>query len=346
MSSANRIRKAGLGALGLGVSTLALIGASAVAQDLKEVSFGTNWVAQAEHGGYYQAVADGTYEACGLKVTIVPGGPQVNNRALMLAGKVDFSMGGNLLQAFSAVKEGIPLRVVAAHFQKEPQVILTHPGAAKSFEDLKNLPTLFLGDNGYQSYFQWMIAAYGFKAEQRKPYTFNPAPFIADPESGQQGYVTSEPFAVENEGGFKPDVYVIADAGFSTYATTVETMQKTIDESPEAVKCFVEGSSIGWANYLYGDPSAGNAMIQADNKDMSMEQIEFSIEAMKEYGIVDSGDAETLGIGSMTDATITDFYQKMVDAGVVEPGLDLSKVYTTEFSNTGAALPVKKKLTE
>ena len=335
--------------LSLAAAAAAAIAAQALpaaAQDLTEVSFGTNWVAQAEHGGYYQAVADGTYEACGLKVTIVPGGPQVNNRALMLAGKVDFSMGGNLLQAFSAVREGIPLKVVAAHFQKEPQVILTHPGAAESFEDLKNLETLFIGDNGFQSYYQWMMTAYGFKEETRKPYTFNPAPFIADQNSGQQGYVTSEPFAVETEGGFKPDVWSIADAGFSTYATTVETMQKTIDETPEVVKCFVEGSAIGWANYLYGDPSAANALIQADNTDMSDEQIAFSIEAMKEYGIVDSGDALEFGIGAVKGATIKDFYDKMVEAGVVEPGLELEKVYTEDFANTGVALDVKKKLVE
>lgn len=319
---------------------------AAPAHALEKVKFGTNWVAEAEHGGYYQAVADGTYEKCGLEVTIVPGGPQVNNRALMLAGKIDFSMGGNLLQAFSAVREGIPLRVVAAHFQKEPQVILTHPGAAKSFEDLKNLPTLFLGDNGYQSFYQWMITAFGFKAEQRKPYTFNPAPFIADKQSGQQGYVTSEPFAVENEGGFKPDVWSIADAGFSTYATTVETMQATIDDKPEAVKCFVEGSAIGWANYIYGDPSAGNALIQKDNTDMSDEQIAFSIKAMKDYGIVDSGDSLELGIGGMKAETIKDFYDKMVGAGVVDAGLDLTKVYSLDFANTGAALETKKKLGE
>ena len=323
-------------------AAMALAATSAVA--LEKVSFGTNWVAQAEHGGYYQAVADGTYEACGLKVTIVPGGPQVNNRALLMAGKLDFNMAGNLLLPFNAIEQGIPLKVVAAHFQKEPQVILTHPGKVSSFEDLKTLDKLFIGDAGYQSYYQWMINEYGFAPETRVPYTFNPAPFIADENSGQQGYVTSEPFAVEREGGFKPDVFVIADAGFDTYATLVETMQSTIDEKPEVVKCFVEGSSIGWANYLYGDPSAGNALIQSQNPEMSDEQIAFSIEAMKEYGIVDSGTSLEMGIGAMTAETIEGFYDKMVAAGVVAPGLDLSKVYSLEFSNTGVALPVKKKL--
>jgi NitT/TauT family transport system substrate-binding protein len=154
----------------------------ALAQNVPVV-FGTNWLAQAEHGGFYQSVADGTYAACGLDVTIQPGGPQVNNRALLLAGKVDYNMGGNLLEAFSAVAEGIPVVVVGASFQKEPQVILSHPGKAKSFEDLKNLPTLLIGDAGYASFYQWMIKAYGFTEEQRQPYTFNAAPFIADENS-------------------------------------------------------------------------------------------------------------------------------------------------------------------
>ena len=304
--------------------------------------FGTNWVAQAEHGGYYQAVADGTYEACGLEVEIVPGGPQVNNRAQMLAGKLDFHMGGNLLQAFNAVEQDIPLKVVAAHFQKEPQVLLTHPGAASSFDEVKDLDSLIIGDGGFQTFYQWMISEYGFDAAKRAPYTYNPAPFIANPKSAQQGYITSEPFAIEREGGFAPDIWLLADFGFNTYATLVETMQATIDERPEVVTCFVEGSAIGWTNYLYGDPSAANAMIQADNPDMSDEQLAFSREKLVEFGIVDSGDSLELGIGAMSDAQISDFFEKMVKAGVVDGGVDYQSAYTLDFANSGVSLDLKR----
>ncbi|WP_186390286.1 ABC transporter substrate-binding protein [Stappia sp. TSB10P1A] len=330
----------------LGGAALALVSVSAGGSLAQEaVTFGTNWLAQAEHGGYYQAVADGTYKACGLDVTIVTGGPQVNNRALMLAGKIDFLMGGNMLQAFFALREGIPIVVVAADFQKEPQIILTHPGKYESFEAMAGTAPLLIGDNGFASYYQWMISEYGFTVEQRRPYTFNPAPFLADPAAGQQGYVTSEPFAVEREGGFAPDIYLIADYGFSTYATTVETMADTVANRPEVVKCFVEGSAIGWYNYLYGDNSAANEAIKADNPEMSDEQIAFSIDKMKEFGIVDSGDTETLGIGAMTDERMTDFYDKMVKAGVIEDGLDIKKTYTLDFVNKGVGLDIKKKLT-
>ncbi|MEM8665643.1 MAG: ABC transporter substrate-binding protein [Pseudomonadota bacterium] len=329
-----------LAALGAG----ALFAVPASAQDLTEVTFGTNWLPQAEHGGYYQAVADGTFEACGLDVTIAPGGPQVNNRALLLAGRIQFHMGGNLLQVFSAAEQDIPLKVVAAHFQKEPQIIMTHPDQGfDTWESLKEA-TLFIGENGFQSYYQWMIDEYGFTAAQRQPYTFNPAPFIANEKSGQQGYVTSEPFAVKREGGFEPNVFLLADYGFDSYATTVEAMDKTIEEMPEAVKCFVDGSAKGWVNYLYGDPSAANELIKEANPDMTDEQLAFSIEAMKRYGIVDSGDAETLGIGAMTDERFTSFYDKMLAAGVAPEGIDLASTYTLDFVNKGVGIEEKKAL--
>ena len=325
------------------VATLAFaaLGSPMLAQE--KVTFQTNWLAQAEHGGYYQAVAGGTYAACGLDVTIAQGGPQVSGRPLMLAGKIDFYMGGNMLQAFSAVQENIPVRIVAATFQKEPQVLMSHPGQGlDTWEDLKKAEQYILGDEGFQSYFQWMISEFGFDAAKRVPYTFNPAPFIANKMSVQQGYVTSEPYAVEQEGGFVPNQFLLADYGFDTYATTIETMQETIDKRPDVVKCFVDGSAKGWYNYLYGDNKAANELIKKDNPDMTDEQIAFSIEQMKKFGIVDSGDTEKLGIGAMTDERMKSFYDKMVAAKVMPEGIDIKKAYTLDFVNKGVGLDLKK----
>ena len=319
--------------------------AGATAQAGEKVTFGTNWVAQAEHGGFYQAVADGTYAACGLDVTIVPGGPNVNNRALLLAGKIDFLMDGNLLQPFNSVKENIPMVVVASMFQKEPQVIMTHPGQGlDTWESLKGADTLLIGNGGYQSFYRWMVSI-GFRDEQRKPYTYNSAPFLANKKSGQQGYVTSEPFAIESEAGFKPNVFLLADYGFDTYSTLIATMQDTIDKKPEVVKCFVDGSIIGWNNYMYGDRTAANALIKTDNPDMKDASIDFAVSAMNEYGIVDSGDSLTLGIGAMTEKRIKSFFDKMVEAGVIDGDLDLKAVYDLSFVNKGVGLDVKKALT-
>ena len=259
----------------------------------------------------------------------------------MLAGRIDFHMGGDLLQAFNAVKEGVPVVSVAAAFQKHPQVIVAHPGEAESWDDLKDL-TLLIGDNGFQSYYQWMMAEHGFTAEQREPYTFNPAPFLADTRKGMQGYLSSEPFLVEKEGGFEPNVFLIADNGYSTYATTIETMADTISESPDVVKCFVDGSILGWYNYLYGDNAAANALIQEANPEMTSDKIAYAIEKMKEWGIVDSGDALEQGIGVISDQKVEDFFNKMVEAGVIEDSIDWQAAYTTEFVGNGLGLDLKK----
>ena len=308
--------------------------------EMEEVTFGTNWLAQAEHGGFYQSVADGTYKECGLDVTILPGGPQVNNRALMLAGKMQFHMGGDLLQAFNSVEQGIPVVSVAAIFQKHPQVIIAHPGKAETFEDLKNL-TLLIGDNGFRSYYQWMKAQYGFTDEQRIPYTFNPAPFLADEDKGMQGYLSSEPYVIEKEGGFVPNVFLIADAGYSTYATTIETMADTIANNPEAVQCFVDGSIKGWYNYLYNDRSAADAMIKADNPEMTDDKIAYAVSKMLEHGIVDSGDALELGIGALTSEKVADFFNKMVNAGALTGDIDHTQAYNTDFVNKGVGMDLK-----
>src|SRR5579883_783981 len=225
--------------LALIVSATAALGAApASAQALDKVSFGTNWVAEAEHGGFYQALADGTYRRYGLDVTIVPGGPNVNNRILLPVGRIDFFMSANSLQSFDAVEQNIPTLAVAAMFQKDPQVLIAHPGVEK-FEDLKGL-TLFVSKEGIASYFQWLKADYGFSEARVKPYTFNPQPFLADKNSAMQGYVTSEPYQIETQGGFKPKVFLLADQGFNAYSTLIETRRDLVKQKPDLVQRFVD----------------------------------------------------------------------------------------------------------
>ena len=307
------------------------------------VRFGTNWFAQPEHGGFYQALADGTYARHGLDVTIVPGGPQVNNRLLLPTGKIDFFMGGNLIQAFAAVDQNIPTVVVAAMFQKEPQILMTHPGEGlDKLEDLKKA-TLFLSKPFVATAFQWLKQEYGFTDEQVKPYSFSSAPFLADKNSAQQGYITSDIMQIEKQGGFKPNAILLADYGFDTYSTTIETRRELVQQNPDLVQRFVDASIEGWATYLYGDASKGNAAIKAANPDISDELIAFATAKMKEYGIVDSGDALANGIGAMTDARFASFYARMAKAGVVKPGLDISKAYTLAFVNKGVGAQLRPK---
>ncbi len=315
--------------------------APAGAQALDKVTFGTNWVAEAEHGGFYQALADGTYRKYGLEVTIVPGGPNANNRMLLLVGKIDFYISANSLQSFDAVEHNVPTVEVAAMFQKDPQVLIAHPGVDK-FEELKKLK-LFVSKEGMATYFQWLKADFGFKEDQVKPYTFNPQPFLADKASAMQGYVTSEPFAVEKQGHFTPTIFLLADQGFSAYSTLIETRRDLVDNKPDLVQRFVDASIIGWYNYLYGDNKAANALIKTQNPEMTDELLAYSVGKMKEYGIVDSGDALTLGIGAMTEARMKDFFDKMVRAGVVKPSLDYRKAYILQFINKKVGIELRAK---
>jgi NitT/TauT family transport system substrate-binding protein len=296
---------------------------------LDEITFGTNWVTEPEHGGFYQAALDGTYEKYGLKVTIVPKAEE----QMLLGKKIDFYMVGNLLQTFSAVEQNVPVKVVGAIFQKDPQIIMAHPEAGvTSFQDLAKLDSLLIADDLFASGYRWMAANWpAFTPEKRKPYNYSVAPFLADPKSGQQGYATSEPYAVEKAGGFKPSVFLMADAGYTTPSTMIEGLAEFIDKNPDITKRFVEASIIGWYNYLYGDNKATNEFIKKENPDFDDAFIAFSIKTMKDSGIVVSGSAVDGGIGCFTDATVKDFYDKMVTAGVVKAGLDLSKVYTTQY---------------
>lgn len=322
-------------------AAILMVSASGSAAD--KVTYGTNWLAEAEHGGFYQAVADGTYAKYGLDVTIVQGGPNAANSALLKAGKINFYMGGPQ-EEILGVAAGVPMVDVAAIFQKDPQVIIAHPDAGiDKFEDLAKAQTIFLGKDGYVGFFEWMKANFkGFKDEQYKPYNFNPAPFIADKNSAQQGYLTSEPYEIEKQAGFKPNVFLLADAGYTPYSTMITTQQAFVDKNPELVQRFVDASIEGWYNYLYGDNAKGNALIKKDNPEMTDGQIAYSIAKLKEYGIADSGDAIKGGIGCMTDEHFKKFFDSMVAIKMFPADVDYKKAYTTKFVCKGVGLALKK----
>jgi NitT/TauT family transport system substrate-binding protein len=252
-------------------------------------------------------------------------------------------MGGSLIQAFSAVEKDIPTIVVAADFQKEPQVLLSHPGQGlDAFLDLKKSNDILLSKDGFATFYQWMKVEFGFRDEQVKPYGFNPAPFIANKAAVQQGYVTSEPLTIEKAAAFTPNVFLLADHGFSTYSATVETRREVVEKNPDLVQRFVDAATIGWYNYLYGDNAKANALIKRDNPEMTDELLAYSVAKMKEYGIVDSGDTAKFGIGAMTDARVKDFFDKMVKAGLFKADLDYKRAYTLQFVNKGVGLNLKR----
>jgi len=299
---------------------------------LDKVTLATNWKAEAEHGGFYQAVATGIYKRYGLDVTIRMGGPQVNNPQLLAAGLVDFNVGASSFAALNYVKSKVPMVTVAAIFQKDPQVLLAHPGQGNdSLEALKGKPIL-IAPLARTTFWNFLHIRYGYTDDQIRTYTFNMAPFLADKKTIQEGYLTSEPYTLQ-KAGVKPVVLVLADHGFDSYSTTIECAWKLVDTRPDLVQRFVNASIEGWYSYFYGNPAPANARIKRDNPEMTDDLLAYSIAAMKKYGVVDSGDALTLGIGAMTDARWKSFATSMIQAGVYPPSIDLSRAYTLRFVN-------------
>jgi len=316
----------------LGVATFAAITlAGEAVQAADKVSIIMSWVAEAEHGGFYQALATGIYAKYGLDVTIRQGGPQLNTGQMLAAGAVDFRVDGSSGGTLNFVKNDVPAMAVAAIFQKDPQVLIAHPDEGiNSMADMKGKP-IAISRGSIDSWWPILAKQYGFSNDQIRPYTFQIAPFLVDKNLVQQGYLTSEPFAVQNEGHFTPKIFLIADAGYRSYATVIETTTARIQANPDLVQRMVDATIEGWYSYLYGDPAPANALIKKDNPDMTDPQIAYSYGKMKEYGIVDSGDAKMLGIGAMTDARWQSFFASASAAGLYPEDMDYRRAYTLQF---------------
>ena len=295
------------------------------------IRFATDWRAQAEQGGFYQAVATGEYSKRGLDVRIVQGGPGVNVPQLLASGAVEMGMGSNNFIVLNLAAEKAPAKAVMAGMQKDPQVLIAHPdtGIAK-IADMKGRPIL-LSDASVTAFWVWLKAKYGFTDDQVRKYTFNSAPFIADKRAIQQGYVTSEPYTIEKEAGLKPAVFLLADEGYPGYAAMVLATDSLIAGNPAAVRAFVEGSAAGWKSYLDGDPAPGDALIRKDNPEMRQDLLDQARAKIKSYGLVMSGDATTGGIGAMTDQRWKEFFDVAASQGVYPKDLDYKKAYTLQF---------------
>ena len=333
------------GSLTLGASILAACNdnqssesaadSSGTSGELDRVTYGTNWFAQAEHGGFYQAVATDIYKDHGLDVTIKMGGPQVNGTQLLMGGAVDFFMGYGA-DAIQAVAQNIPKITVAAMFQKDPQVLIAHPNVGiKTLEDLKGKP-IYVSASANTTYWPFLKEKFGFTDDQKRPYNFNVGPFLTDKNVAQQGYLSSEPLKIEQQGGFEPVVLLLADYGYTPYSTTIETRKELVDNNSDLVQRFVDASIKGWYSY-FDNPEPGNELIKKDNPEMTDEQIAYGIEKMKEYEIVNSGTAETQGMGAMTEERWQTFFNDMVAAKVFTSETDYTQAFTLDFVNKGTS---------
>ena len=301
---------------------------SALAVDA--ITFGTDWRAQAEHGGFYQAQAMGFYESADLKVTIHQGGPQVNHSQLLAAGRLDFGMSPNYFLPLNFAFQEIPVVAVAAMFQKDPAVLIAH--ASRGHETLADLRTqkIMISPETRIGFWRFLKVRYGFTDNQIAPYTFNVAPFLADSSAVQQGYLTSEPFLIR-ETGIEPSVFLLADSGYASYAAVIQTTQLMLDRNPDLVQRFVDASILGWYSFLYTYPTPAYNLIKRENPDMTDELLAYGHEMLRRYGLVDSGDAALNGIGMMTRARWKAFFEIIAEDNVYPADLDYTRAYTLDF---------------
>jgi NitT/TauT family transport system substrate-binding protein len=311
-----------------------LLAGTAGAQKLDKVVFGTNWLAEAEHGGFYEAVAEGIYRKHGLDVTIRMGGPQVNPLQLLVARQLDVAMGDDL-QTLGALEQGLPITTIAATFQKNPTVIIAHPGV-HGLADLKGKP-IAVGAVSNTTFWPWLKEKYGFTDAQKRPYAFSVQPFLADPALSQQGYVTSEPFSIE-KAGIQPVVFLLADAGYSPYAETLVVRQGDVRTRADVLRRFVEASAEGWKRYL-ADPAPANALIKRDNPEMTDALLDYGHRKLKEYAIVTGGDAPAQGLLTMTDARWKQTIDFAKAAGIAKPAFDHRPAYTLDIVKGVKVLP-------
>ena len=311
-------------------ATLLATPSGVVAAD--RIVFGTDWRAQAEHGGFYQALATGLYRERGLDVVIRQGGPQINHAPLLAAGRVDFSLSSNSFIVLNYVKQSIPVVAVAATFQKDPSVLIAHPGQGNDRLKALKGKQIYIGSDTRVGSWLFLKSKFGYSDDQIRPYTFSIAPFLAKKNAIQQGYLGSEPFLIERQ-GIKPVVMLLADGGYSSYGALLQTSNALVDEQPKLVRRFVDASIEGWYDYLFGDPAPGNALIKADNQDMSDDLLAYGRLKMVEHGILHSGDAARLGIGAMNDNRWRTFYRTMSRQGVYPRKMDYRQGFTLGFVN-------------
>lgn len=316
------------------VFAIAIHAGAAPAQQPDKLVFLTNWFAEAEHGGFYQALAEGLYRKHGLDVTIKMGGPQVNGLQLLLGGQADLFMGYDI-QTINAVERGLPVVTVAATFQKDPAVILAHPGVAK-LEELKGRP-IAISSASNTTFWPWLRTRYGFTDAQIRPYSFSVQPFLTDRKLAQQGYVTSEPYSAQ-KGGVKPVVFLLADLGYPPYAETIVVTRDTLAQRRDAVKRFIRASAEGWKSYL-ANPAPANALIKKDNPQMEDDLLAFGVKTMRDYAIVTGGDAGKLGIMTMTDERWQRTFGFMAEAGLAKKDFDYKKAYTLDVVRDVKILP-------
>jgi NitT/TauT family transport system substrate-binding protein len=298
---------------------------------LTPVSLQTDWYPQPEHGGFYDAQIRGYYKDEGLDVTILPGGPYVNTAPEITSGEVQFAMGSsdNILQS---VANGVPYVAVMATMQHDPQAVMVHQDSPiHSFSDLDGHAVAVRV--GVATWFEYLVKRYHLKNAREIPATYSIANFIQDPGYIQQVFVTSEPFFAR-QAGVPVRTMLISETGYNPYRVVL-TSSSFLQQHPEIVAKFVRASLRGWRDYLK-NPTDINAAIAKLNPAMSVAQMQFSYEALRDQHFIAGEAPGGADLGRFDPARWTSMYQQLLELKVIEKPFDPAIAYTLQFMPKGS----------
>ncbi|AKS44995.1 NitT/TauT family transport system substrate-binding protein [Octadecabacter temperatus] len=231
----------------------ALLGTTALADD--DVTLQLQWVTQAQFAGYYVALDQGFYEAEGLNVTILPGGPDIAPPQVLAGGGADIMLNW-MPSALAAREKGLPVVNIAQPFTSSGLMLTCWKDTGiETVEDFrgKTIGVWFFG-NEYP-FLSWMSQV-GIGTEGGEDgVTVLKQGFNVDPllnrEADCISTMTYNEYGQVLDAGVNPDeliTFKYEDQGVATLEDGIYALEENLDD-PEFVDKmvrFVRASMAGW----------------------------------------------------------------------------------------------------
>ncbi|MEL7338788.1 MAG: ABC transporter substrate-binding protein, partial [Planctomycetota bacterium] len=281
-------------------------------QGPKKIAVQLNWYAEAEHGGIFQGVADGSYKSAGLDVEIRSGGPNAPIVAEVVMGRAMFAI-ANADDVVLARQQEAPIVALMAVAQNHPRCVLVRDDSpAQSLQDLKGMTFQAQAGRGYLSYMEKLGLLDGVKMV---PYGGSVSALSDNPNVAIQGYSYSEPF-VAKSANIPTRSLMVSDLGWNPYSSVLVTSESTIKEYPKQVAAFVGATRKAWATYLEDPENANAEILKMNQQGMMTDALQFGAEGLRELALPDGLSADQLGM--MTAERWQTLVQQMTDLGLCD----------------------------
>jgi NitT/TauT family transport system substrate-binding protein len=302
--------------------------AQAATPQLFKVTLQLDWVAEPEHGGFYQALAKGYFKEAGLDVTILEGGQNAFVMQKLATGKVDIGQADST-NTLIAIAQGLPVIQIGAVFQNDPSVLMLHAdNPVKRFEDLDGKTIMARPEWAFLLYLKYKYHI-NFNLI---PQEFSVANFIADKNFIQQGYYTAEPYYIVKGGAKYPKFLFAWDAGFDAY-TAIVANRPWAERNPDKLRAFMAAYIRGEKDYIEGDPTPAHDIMKRLNKNDTDDFLAFCRKMMIDGGLVTGRNAkDDSQTGRITPERFAIQIRQLEDLGIIPKGkLTVDQVMTTAY---------------